>query len=348
MSKQIILAVDDVPANLDVLKSVLSEDYKLKVALNGEVAIKAARAEPQPDLILLDVMMPEMDGYETCRRLKADLRTRDIPVVFVTAMNEDMDEVKGFEMGAVDYVTKPITPLILRSRIRSHLALFNNRKEMWRQVQEQTRELKETRTEVIRQLGRAAEFKDNETGFHVIRMSLYCKEIALEYGLSESQADLLQNVAPMHDIGKLGVPDNVLQKPGKLNPEEWAIIQKHPEFGASILGNAGVSELAREARLVALTHHEHWDGKGYPRQLVGEDIPISGRIAALADVYDALVSVRPYKDAWPIDDAVAYIRQKSGSQFDPDVVRAFERALPKIREIGEIYAENVPSVAKPA
>ena len=343
MSKQIILAVDDVPANIDVLKSILSEDYKLKVALSGEVAVKAAKAEPQPDLILLDVMMPGMDGYDTCRRLKADLRTRDIPVIFVTAMNEDRDEVKGFEVGAVDYVAKPVTPLILKSRIRSHLALYNNRKEMWRQVQEQTRELKQTRTEVIRQLGRAAEFKDNETGFHVIRMSLYCREIALEYGLSEPQADLLQNVAPMHDIGKLGVPDCILQKPGKLDPDEWAIIQKHPEFGASILGNAGVSELAREARLVALTHHEHWDGRGYPRRLAGENIPISGRIAALADVYDALVSVRPYKAAWPVEEAVEYIHQKSGTQFDPDVVRAFDRALPKILEIGQLYAEDIPA-----
>jgi len=340
MNKPIILIVDDVVDNIDILKSILCDEYNLKVALSGEVAIKAALAKPQPELILLDIVMPEMDGYTTCAKLKSDIRTRDIPVIFVTAKNEIIDEVTGFTAGAVDYISKPPTPLVLKSRVRSHLSLYHRKKELWRQVQEQTKELRDTQSEVICQLGRAAEFKDNETGLHVIRMSHYCRAIALAYGLNEKQADLIQDASPMHDIGKLGVPDYILQKPGPLDAAEWVNISKHPQIGADILGTCSTSTLTHEASIIALTHHEWWNGKGYPNKIAGETIPLTGRICALADVYDALMSKRPYKDEWPADKAVEYIQSKSGSQFDPMVVEAFIKALPQIEEIRLVYSDE--------
>ena len=340
MIKPILLIVDDVISNIDVLRTVLADDYKLKVATNGEIALRAAVSEPQPDLILLDIVMPGMDGYETCRKLKKDIRTRNIPVIFVTAKSEGIDEIKGFEAGAVDYVTKPPMPLVLKSRIRSHLALYNQTKEMYRQVQEQTKELKETRTIMIQQLGRAAEFKDNETGFHVIRMSRSAQVIALAYGLSEAQADLILDAAAMHDIGKLGIPDHILKKPGKLDSEEWKIMECHTLIGESILGDSRHSELIHEAGIIARTHHERWDGNGYPDGLAGEEIPLTSRICAIADVFDALTSKRPYKEPWPIEKALEYIQGESGKHFDPKVVEAFMAALPKILEIGAAFSET--------
>ncbi|WED24765.1 two-component system response regulator [Vibrio sp. JC009] len=340
MIKPILLIVDDVVSNIDALRTILADDYKLKVATSGEIALKAAVTEPQPDLILLDIIMPEMDGYETCRRLKKDIRTRDIPVVFVTAKSEGIDEIKGFEAGAVDYVTKPPMPLVLKSRIRSHLALYNQTKEMFRQVQEQTKELRETRTIMVQQLGRAAEFKDNETGFHVIRMSRSAHAIALAYGLSEAQAELMQDAAAMHDIGKLGIPDHILKKPGKLDSEEWKIMKFHTLIGERILGDSQHSSLIQEAGIIARTHHERWDGTGYPDGLAGEDIPLTSRICAIADVFDALTSERPYKKPWPVEDALEYIQNESGKHFDPKVVEAFMQALPTILEIGAAFSET--------
>lgn len=340
MIKPILLIVDDVSSNIDALRAILSDDYKLKVATSGKVALKAALRAPQPDLILLDIIMPEMDGYETCRQLKEDIRTRDIPIIFVTAKSDDIDEIKGFEAGAVDYVTNPPMPLVLKSRIRSHLALYNQSKEMWRQVQEQTKELKETRSVMIQQLGRAAEFKDNETGFHVIRMSRSAQAIALAYGLSEAQADLILEAAPMHDIGKLGIPDHILKKPGPLDKDEWEEMKQHTIIGAKIFGESLHSDLIREASLIALTHHERWDGSGYPQGLRGEEIPLTSRICAVADVFDALTSERPYKRAWPIDTAIKYIMDESGKHFDPIVVAAFTTALPKILETIAVFSES--------
>lgn len=340
MTKPILLIVDDVFSNIDALRSILCEDYKLKVATSGEIALKAAISEPQPDLILLDIIMPNMDGYETCRKLKDDLRTRNIPVIFVTAKSEGMDEIKGFEAGAVDYVTKPPMPLVLKSRIRSHLALFNQTKEMWRQVQEQTNELRETRTIMIQQLGRAAEFKDNETGFHVIRMSRSARAIALAYGLSDAQADLILDATAMHDIGKLGIPDHIINKPGPLDPDEWETMKQHTLIGEKILGDSNYSELVHEARIIARTHHERWDGSGYPDGLVGEAIPLSSRICALADVFDALTSQRPYKKPWPIEKALGHIQDECGKHFDPQVVEAFMTALPAVLAVGAAFSET--------
>lgn len=333
-----ILVVDDVETNVDILVAILSDDYDISVALDGPSALEYV-AEETPDLILLDIMMPGIDGYEVCRQLKANISTRNIPVIFVTAMGEVEDEAKGFELGAVDYITKPVSPPIVRARVRTHLALYDQNRELERKVRQRTAELYATRQEIIRRLGRAAEFKDNETGLHVVRMSYYAKLIAQAAGFSAEHAELLLNAAPMHDIGKIGIPDKILRKPGKLDAEEWEVMQRHTTMGAEILG-AQPSELLQMAKMIALTHHEKWNGKGYPEGLAGEVIPIESRIVAIADVFDALTNERPYKKAWSVEDAVALIKRESGEHFDPMLVDAFLKALPGILEIKDQYAES--------
>ena len=337
--KQTILVVDDTPENIDVLSGVLRPDYKVKAALNGEKALKIAAGTPKPDMILLDIMMPGMDGYEVCRRLKSDPATKKIPIIFITAKSEVEDEKKGLDLGAVDYITKPISPPIVLARARTQLALYDQNRELERRVAERTEELNQTRLEVIRRLGRAAEFKDNETGLHVIRMSHYSRLMAEALNVSDEWTDLVFNAAPMHDIGKIGIPDHILLKPGKLDDDEWTIMRKHPEFGAAIIGDHA-SELMRFSREIALTHHEKYDGSGYPAKLAGDDIPLSGRIIAIADVFDALTTERPYKKAWTVEDAVKLIDENSGSHFDPELVPIFHEVMPEILDIKEQYAEN--------
>jgi putative two-component system response regulator len=338
--KSLILIVDDTPANIDLLSEVLRDDYKLRVAPNGKVAMKIAAMRPQPDLILLDIMMPEIDGYEVCRRLKAQLNTRHIPIIFVTAKIAPEDEAQGLELGAVDYITKPISPAVVRQRVRVHLALYDQNRELDRRVKEQTATINQTRLMIIQRLGRAAEYKDNETGMHVIRMSNYARILGKATGMSDADADLLMNAAPMHDIGKIGTPDHILKKPGKLDAEEWKEMQRHAEIGAEILGDSDGSELLDLASVVALTHHEKWDGSGYPRGLAAEEIPLSGRIVAVADVFDALTSERPYKQAWPLDRVTNLMKEESGKHFDPALVPLFLDQMPELLEIKERYAEN--------
>jgi putative two-component system response regulator len=227
----------------------------------------------------------------------------------------------------VDYITKPVSAPIVRARVKNHLSLVR------------VDELVETRLAVVQRLGRAAEYKDNETGLHVIRMSHFSRLIALEAGMGEAWSDTLLNAAPMHDVGKIGIPDAILQKPGKLDPEEWAVMQRHTEIGAEIIGEDG-SDLLHMAREVALNHHEKWDGSGYPRGLKGDAIPVSARIVALADVFDALTSERPYKKAWPIDQATDLIREQSDQHFDPELVEAFFRCLPTMLEVRNQWQES--------
>jgi putative two-component system response regulator len=339
-TQQTVLVVDDTPENIDVLRGVLRSEYKVKVATNGERALKIARSDPAPDIILLDIMMPGMSGYEVCEELKKDFKTKKIPIIFVTAMNEVEDEAHGFELGAVDYITKPISPPIVQARVRTQLAIYDQNRELDRQVKERTKELNSTRLEIIRRLGRAAEFKDNETGLHVIRMSHYSRLIALGAGMSEDFAELILNAAPMHDVGKIGIPDAILRKPGPLDDDEWEIMRSHTTMGAEIIGNQH-NELLEMAATVAVTHHEKWNGQGYPYGLTGEDIPLSGRIVAIADVFDALTSERPYKKAWPVEKAVGVIEEEAGKHFDPDLVPAFKKMLPEILEIREEYMERV-------
>jgi len=336
---KIVLVVDDTPENIDVISSILRPHFKVKGAANGERALKIAEASPQPSLILLDIMMPDMDGYEVCRRLKSNPATSRIPVIFVTAKEEAEDEEMGFRLGAVDYITKPLKPLVALQRINTHLALYDQSLALEEKVRKRTGELEATRLKLIQRLGRAAEFKDNETGLHVIRMSHYARLIAEAMNLGKEWAELIFHAAPMHDIGKIGIPDNILQKPGKLDEQEWEIMRRHPEYGAAIIGDDD-SELLRLAREIALTHHEKWDGSGYPAGLKGEEIALSGRIVAVADVFDALTSDRPYKKAWSVEDALTLLDEGAGSHFDPEMVRIFRSVLDKALLIKEQYAEN--------
>jgi putative two-component system response regulator len=337
--KPLILVVDDTPENIEVLANVLRDNFEVKAALNGARALKIANTQPRPDMILLDIMMPQMDGYEVCQTLKADPATSDIPIIFVTAKDDVSDEEHGFELGAVDYITKPISPSIVLARVHTQLALYDQSRQLARRIEERTRELHDTRLKIIQRLGRAAEYRDNETGYHVIRMSHYTRLIAREYGGNPSWVEMLFNAAPMHDVGKIGVPDNILLKPGKLDAEEWETMKKHTEFGAEIIGEED-SPLLRMSSMIAMTHHEKWDGSGYPKGLAGEDIPLEGRIVAIADVFDALTSERPYKKAWTVEDAVSFIEENAGKHFDPALVAMFHKVLPEILDIKKNYVDH--------
>ncbi|MBB4821621.1 putative two-component system response regulator [Pseudomonas alcaligenes] len=325
-SRLCLLLVDDEPTNLQVLRHILQDDYRLLFAKDGAKALELAQRE-SPDLVLLDVMMPGMTGHEVCARLKADEATTSIPVIFVTALADVEDEARGFEVGAVDYITKPVSPSIVRARVRTHLSLVR------------LDELKQTRLQIVQRLGLAAEYKDNETGLHVIRMSHYARILARALGWSEAACEDLLNAAPMHDVGKIGIPDAVLRKPGKLDDDEWVVMREHVRIGAEIIGEHP-SGLLRMARSIALTHHEKWDGSGYPNGLRGEEIAIEGRIVAIADVFDALTSERPYKKAWSVEDAIALLREQSGRHFDPSLVELFISQMPAVLEVKERWAEG--------
>ena len=320
-----LLLVDDEPTNLQVLRHILQADYRLLFATDGERALQVAR-EQRPDLVLLDIMMPHMDGYAVCCALKADAATASIPVIFITALDDSQDETAGFDVGGVDYLTKPVSPPVVRARVRTHLSLVR------------MEELRETRLQIVQRLGRAAESKDNETGMHVIRMSHFSKLLALAAGHSPAWAEDLLNAAAMHDVGKIGIPDAVLRKPGPLDADEWATMRRHPEIGVEIIGEhpSGVLQLARE---IALAHHEKWDGSGYPRGLAGEAIPLSARIVAIADVFDALTTRRPYKEPWPVQEAMNHIAAQAGKHFDPALVALFAPLLPQLLEVRARWAE---------
>jgi putative two-component system response regulator len=315
----LILVVDDEGGNLLLLRQILQRDYRLLFAKDGARAIELARSEV-PDLILLDVMMPGMTGHEVCRRLKFDPATCRIPVIFVTALTEAIDEIAGFEAGAVDYIGKPLSPAIVLARVRTHLSLVL------------LDELKQSRLQIVQRLGLAAEYKDNDTGLHVIRMSHYAQLLGLAAGMSPARADDLLNAAPMHDVGKIGIPDRILKKPGALDPAEWEVMKTHTTIGADIIGKHSHGLLAM-ARDVALTHHEKWDGTGYPVGMSGEAIPFEGRIVAVVDVFDALTSRRPYKSAWSVQQATDYLRDQRGKHFDAALVDLF---LSKMDDVGEI------------
>jgi len=367
--KQKILIVDDTPQNIAVLNELLRRNYAIHAATDGEKALKLARSEAPPDLILLDIMMPGMDGYEVCRRLKANEATRDIPVIFVTTRAEVRDETRGLELGAVDYLTKPVNPSIVQARVRTHLELRNAREHLKNQnlvleekVKERTRELTITQLVTIQCMASLAETRDNETGAHIKRTKAYVHALAGELRgnakftdiLDNRTIDLFEESAPLHDIGKVGVPDRILLKPGKLTAEEFDEMKKHTTLGRDALVVAeeqlGTNSFLKYAKEIIYSHHEKWDGSGYPEGIGGEEIPLTARLMAVADVYDALISKRVYKPPFPHTKAVAIIEEGTNSQFDPDVVDCFTRMNEKFREIALQHAESAEeheAVSKP-
>jgi putative two-component system response regulator len=346
-----ILLVDDNTANLQVLRETLDGlGYKLLIAKNGKSALEIVR-KACPDLILLDIMMPDMDGYEVCRKLKAAASTRHLPVIFLTAMADAEDEAKGLSLGAVDYITKPINPELVRARVRNHLELKQYRDSLEELVKERTRELQLTQAVMIESLATLAEYRDPETGGHIKRTQNYVKALAVHLKnhpkfrdeLTDEMIELLYLSAPLHDMGKVGVRDHILLKPGRLDEAEFHEMQKHTIYGHDALRvteeKLGKSTFLRLAREIAYTHQEKWDGSGYPRGLKGEKIPLPGRLMALADVYDALISKRVYKSPMPHDDAVRIILDGKERHFDPDVVDAFFELQAVFRNIALTYAD---------
>ncbi|CAO3452849.1 Response regulator c-di-GMP phosphodiesterase, RpfG family [Azospirillum largimobile] len=362
--RPLVLVVDDTPDNLMLMAGLLKESYRVKVASGGEKALRIAQTAPAPDLILLDIMMPDMDGYAVCRRLKADAATRDIPVVFLTALSEQADEQAGLELGAVDYITKPISAPILLARVRNHIRLkeaadYIRDKNLFleAEVERRTAHVRAIQDVTIMALASLAETRDNETGSHILRTQHYVRALAEELRhhprfadfLTDGVIDLLYKSAPLHDIGKVGIPDAILLKPGKLTPEEWDIMKTHATLGSDSLARAedrlegDTPSFLRFAREIADAHHEKWDGSGYPRGLKGEEIPVSARLMALADVYDALISRRVYKEPMSHEQAMAIILDGRGRHFDPDVVDAFRRLAGRFQEIAERYADQTMS-----
>ncbi len=311
-----ILIVDDEPANLATLRQVLSPEHSLIFARSGKEAL-AACVKHRPALVLLDVIMPEMDGYEVCRKLKENPETAHIPIIFVTGLTEVGDEMRGFEVGAVDYIMKPISPPVVCARVRLHLSLVS------------ASQLEQSYHEAISMLGEAGEYKDADTGLHIWRMASYSRALAAEAGWSASECQKIELAAPMHDVGKVAIPDAVLRKPGKLDETEWVIMKTHSIIGYHILSRSQ-APILRMAATIARSHHEKWNGTGYPDGLAGDDIPEIARIVAIADVFDALTMLRPYKDAWPIDRVIETMTADAGTHFDPNLMKHFNNIMPDI------------------
>ena len=344
-----VLVVDDTPGNLAVINGVLKEHYRVRVANCGVRGLQAAMREPLPDLILLDIMMPDMSGYEVLAAMRSHPGLREVPVMFVTALDGTDDEARGIELGAADYVTKPIRPAILLARVAAQIELKRARDRAqattrWLEAEVERRvlETETLRTLTVRALASVAEMRDPETGHHILRTQTYvrmlCEALAdhpeLGAQLDPKTAARIVQAAPLHDIGKVGIPDRVLLKPGRLDPEELRVMQTHTTLGENAIRRATAAELSAAegpqdtalldiAAEIAATHHERWDGTGYPRGLRGDDIPLCGRIMAIADVYDALVARRPYKEPWPRAAIESHILDNAGTIFDPRLVDAF-------------------------
>ena len=354
-----VLVVDDTPDNLTLMAGLLQGHYRVKVASSGEKALRIAQSDTPPDLVLLDIMMPGIDGYEVCRRLKARDATRDIPVIFLTARSDTDDEREGLALGAVDYITKPISPPILLARVATHLALkatadFLRDKSVYleREVALRTLEVQAIQDVTIMAMTSLAETRDNETGNHIRRTQLYVKALAerlrhhprFEGVLGERMVELLYKSAPLHDIGKIGIPDSILLKPGKLTVEEFEVMKTHTTLGRRAIEDAERRLGMRVAFLsiskeIAYSHQEKWDGSGYPEGLKGDEIPVSARLMAVADVYDALISKRVYKPAFSHEQACATIVKGRGSHFDPDMVDAFVELADDFRGIAQRYPD---------
>lgn len=350
--KQTVLVVDDTPDNIEILRQLLRADYTIRAAISGEKALEIALSQPQPDIILLDIMMSGMNGYEVCRRLKSNPATANIPVVFVSALDQTGDEENGLELGAVDYIRKPFEPVLVKARVRNHLALKRYEQELETLVAERTAELALTQQITIEALATLAEYRDSETGGHIKRTQHYVRALATHLSthgpyqdsLDPTTVELLFRSAPLHDIGKVAVRDCVLLKPGKLTPEEFEEMKQHVLYGAKALevaeGSIAHSSFLSLAHDIILGHHERWDGAGYPYGLKGELIPFAGRIMAIADVYDALTSRRVYKPKFPHARAVEIIVEGRGTHFDPAMVDAFLAVSGEFQHIARTFADE--------
>jgi len=341
-----ILIVDDEPANLKLLDKLLrGQGFKGLVLIDDSREVINLYRATKPDLILLDINMPNLDGYQVMEQLKALNDPLLPPVIILTAQHSKENLLRALAAGARDFITKPFDRNELLMRVRNlldaHLAhrmMHDQKKVLEDMVQSRTRELRSTRLQIVQRLGMAAEYRDEETGNHILRMSHISALLARAIGWNDADCELILIASPMHDIGKIGIPDAILLKPGKFEPHEWEIMKTHAAIGGKLL-DGDDSELMCMAREIALTHHEKWDGSGYPNGLSGEAIPVAGRIAALADVFDALTSERPYKQAWSVEAAVDLIKENSGKHFDPKLVELFLSNLPMIIEIKEKYSE---------
>jgi putative two-component system response regulator len=369
IKKATILAVDDTPDNLLLISGLLKDDYHLRVANGGERAIKIAQSDNPPDLILLDIMMPDIDGYEVCRVLKADKKTSAIPIIFLTAKSEIDDETMGLEMGAVDYITKPISPPIVLARVKTHLALKrmqdflrDQNAYLESEVKKRTQEVVAIQDVTIHAMASMAETRDNETGNHIRRTQHYVKVLAEKLRMhprfekflnNDKTIEMLFKSAPLHDIGKVGIPDAILLKPGRLTTEEFNVMKSHTTLGRDAIvhaeKNLGIEvPFLKYAKEIAYSHQEKWDGSGYPEGLSGDAIPISARLMAVADVYDALVSRRVYKSPMLHDDAVKIMLEGRAQHFDPDMIDAFIACQEQFKMIGEKYADSESDLLKKA
>lgn len=363
-----VLVVDDTPENLHLMHGLLKERYRVLLANGGLAALRLARLEPRPDLILLNIMMPELDGYAVCEVLKADPETAPIPVIFLTARNQVEDEERGFQCGCVDYITKPISPPILLARVANHLALkaasdrlTHNNRYLIEEVERRTREVQMVQDVTIMAMASLAETRDIETGTHIRRTQHYVLTLAkrlrrmweeesadtasIPAELTDEMIEIMYKSAPLHDIGKVGIPDAILLKPGPLDAAEFEIMKGHTTLGFQAIAAAEKlldrpSSFLSVARQIACSHHEKWDGSGYPHGLAGEAIPLPARLMAVADVYDALISRRIYKESFSHERAVAMIEAGSGSHFDPTVVRAFLSEAETLRSIAQRFQDE--------
>jgi len=339
-NKYEILLVDDKKENLELLDSFLiGNGYKIRSALNAKMAFMSIEARA-PDLILLDVEMPEIDGYEVCKTLKANQKTKDIPIIFVSAHNDIESKIKAFKSGGVDYISKPFANEEVVARVKTHLKLIEYQHHLEQKVQNGLTkikllndELELTQKEMIVTLGSIMEKRDDDTGKHVVRVAKYSELLAKLYGLESEDVELIYKAAPFHDAGKVAIPDNILNKPGKFEPDEWEIMKTHTTKGYDIFKDSKKPVLKMAAK-IAMQHHEYWDGNGYPNGLKGYEIDIVGRIVILADVLDALTNKRVYKEAWSFDKSVEFIKKEKGKMFEPKIVELF---LENIEEFRNIY-----------
>lgn len=342
-----ILVVDDNQTNVALLEAVLEEEGYTNVSSTTEPReVKELYQKWRYDLVVLDIQMPHMDGLEVMDQLREVIQRDYLPVLVLTADTNPVTRLQALEKGAKDFIAKPVEYVEFLHRVRNMLEvrlLYKQERleaeHFEAKVRERTAELHETRLEIIRRLGRAGEYRDNETGMHIMRMSKGCQRLAIAAGLGESQAELILQASPMHDVGKIGIPDRILLKPGRLVGQEWEIMKTHAEIGAKILEGHS-SDIMELARSIALSHHEKWDGSGYPYGSMGAAIPIEGRIAAICDVFDALTSERPYKRAWNVEEGKDFITDNAGTHFDPELARLFIEILPEILAIKKKYVDD--------